>query len=207
MSTTSRPISGVSARSQTTTSGNTVYFDARSRPSTPATPMAPPVPPFEFPIPITSAEGQARLARSPADNRVTLSDSYQGIPSNPPPAYDDTSLPRLRNGGASDEVDVLDLPVPAPASSFSTRPVFPPGLLPLPLPSVWSKAYTTDHLAPAGSRDSAAISIDIEDEPPTAQESWKNIATDREGRRQTFGAVSISSDGKLSSTDLSIDSP
>ncbi|KAI0688216.1 hypothetical protein BC835DRAFT_1419328 [Cytidiella melzeri] len=178
-----RPISGIS---QTTTSGNTVYFDANSRPATPGIPAVPSLPRILFPIPVTAAEDQARLSRLPADNRVTLSDSYQDPPSNPPPTYDDASLPRVRNGVSP--VDVLDLSAPAPTSAFAAgRPVLPPGLRALPLPSTWRDSYATDNLSPVGSRDSAGRDIDIEDEPPVAQESWRDLATARDGRRRTFG--------------------
>lgn len=177
----SRPMSSVSAKSQTSASGNTVYYDARSRPASAA---------VEFPVPVISPEDQRELARVPADYRDTLSDAYFDIPANPPPAYDDSSLPRLRSGNVASNIDILDIPVPASASPFSsTRPVFPPGLNPLPYPH-WRNSYETGEVRSSSSRSSAGISIDIEDAPPVAQEGWRDIATDN--RRRTFGTVRLS---------------
>lgn len=188
----SRPISSISARTQTTGSRDTVYYDARSRPATPATPAVPPFPRMDFPMPVTSPEDQARLARSPTDDRVTLSDAHRDIPWNPPPAYDDTHLPRLRSDPSRENIDVLDLPAPAPTSAFASgRPAVPPGLQPSPLANAWRDSYATNRLSADGSRDSAGIQIDIEDEPPEAQETWRDMATDRDGRRRTFGVVSL----------------
>ncbi|KAI0086125.1 hypothetical protein BDY19DRAFT_380720 [Irpex rosettiformis] len=117
---------------------------------------------MEFPMPMTSPEEQALIARSPVENRVTLSDSYRNTPANHPPAYDDRSLSRLRGGSHLGEVDVLDHPAPAPSSSTfaSSRPAFPPD-------------------------------INIEDGPPVAQESWRDLAAERDGRRRTFGTHTV----------------
>ncbi|KAI0346305.1 hypothetical protein BDW22DRAFT_1405201 [Trametopsis cervina] len=182
----SRPISSVSARSQTTTSGNTVYFDTRSRPASPGTPAVPPLPQFDFPMPVTSPIEQERLARSGVGSPV--GESYYDEPTNPPPAYDATSMPRPRSSPLSQEADILDTPVPIPTSAFSSRPV-PPGLHPLPCPRAWRDSHVADDLSTAGSRDSAGININIEDDPPVAQESWRDLASERDGRRRTFGTV------------------
>ncbi|OSC98533.1 hypothetical protein PYCCODRAFT_1375142 [Trametes coccinea BRFM310] len=197
-----RPISTVSARSAA--SGNTMYYDAQSRPAssmgtrssagtgTPATGSTaiPPVPPMPHMQPSPLAHEVQRSTPSPEGH-------YTSIPTEPP-AYEEHSTPR--GHGESDdytEVDVLDIPAPRPASPFSaasSRPTFPPGLVPLPTPRVWRDSHASSSPSPA-TDSTSGIGIDIlEDEPPSADNGWRSLAGSfrpNDGRRTTFGVPTV----------------
>ena len=165
----SRPISSVSARS-----GNTVYESARSRPASSI---------IDFPEPVTSSILQEELTHSPPGENA----AFRG----PPPSYNDGQ--NVLSGWAEhppSEIDILDSPAPGPLPSFNTgRPVFPPGLSAL--PRSWRDSYTTDGV-------SSGEAVRIEDEPPSANDGWRDLAGERVGRRRTFGVVRDSNE-RLSS--------
>ncbi|KAH9902485.1 hypothetical protein C8Q73DRAFT_7206 [Cubamyces lactineus] len=197
-----RPISTVSARSAT--SGNTVFYDAHSRPassmgtrSSAGTPISgttaiPPVPPVP----------QAHIQPSPLSQEVqrsspSLSGEY-GSDLNAPPAYEEMNTPRApAEQDDYTEVDVLDIPAPRPASPFSaasSRPAFPPGLVPLPTPRVWRDSHASSSPSPA-TESTSVIGIDVlEDEPPAANNGWRSLAGSfrpTDGRRTTFGVPMV----------------
>ncbi|OBZ72596.1 hypothetical protein A0H81_07439 [Grifola frondosa] len=195
-----RPISTVSGRSAV--SGNTVYHDAPSRPESlvddPSS-VATPVPNSSANPPVPSplrAQFRESSHESGESQRVTNSGIYMSIPSQPP-SYDDARPSPSRLAPAP--VDVLDIPAPRPASPFSavsSRPDFPPGLIPLPTPRVWSDSHTSDLPSPTSSGSSAGIRIDVlEDEPPAAQVGWRSLAGgsqgSSDGRRLTFGVPMV----------------
>ncbi|KAI0759585.1 hypothetical protein BD413DRAFT_596312 [Trametes elegans] len=195
-----RPISTVSARSAT--SGNTVFYDAQSRPGsslgtrssagtpvsgTMAIPPVPPVPQHIQPSPL-SQEVQPSTA--------SVDEDHDGA-SAAPPAYTPTQAPHsqhhLQPVDDYTDVDVLDLPAPRPASPFSAasaRPTFPPGLVPLPSPRAWRDSHASSSPSPAtGSTSNIGIDV-LEDEPPTADHGWRSLASGfrtSDDRRTTFG--------------------
>ncbi|KAI0364317.1 hypothetical protein BV20DRAFT_868183 [Pilatotrama ljubarskyi] len=195
-----RPISTVSARSAT--SGNTVFFDAQSRPAssmgtrssagTPASgstaiPPVPPVPQHIQPSPL--AHEVPRSSPSPEAG-------YANIPTEPP-AYEEHATPQHHSEDEYTEVDVLDIPAPRPASPFSAasaRPAFPPGLVPLPTPRVWRDSHASSSPSPA-TDSTSGIGIDVlEDEPPAADGGWRSLAggiRPGDGRRTTFGVPMV----------------
>ncbi|KAF7789790.1 hypothetical protein EIP86_000736 [Pleurotus ostreatoroseus] len=157
-----RPLSSVSAKSASGTSGQSVYHDARSRPGSSV---------VEFPVPVISRESQERLAI------------------NPPPTYEQSLAP-ASTPNLPAAVDPLDMPIPAPSTQLGTsRPTFPPGLVSLPAPSAWRDSYPSS--PNSSERSSSGIVIDIEDDPPEAQEEWRDLSTDRDGRRRTFGVPNV----------------
>ncbi len=178
-----RPISSLSTKSTGAASGRTVYHDASSRPASSL---------VMFPEPVISSERQEQLSRVAVDNRVTLSAADIGVPFNAPPAYNENPLSWLPPGALPPNVDVLDTTAPGPSVPFSSgRSTFPPGLTALPDPRTWRDSYLTDS-TPYDNRSSAGIAVDIlEEEPPEAQEDWRDLAAERDGRRRTFGIVSF----------------
>jgi hypothetical protein len=218
-----RPISTVSGRSAV--SGGTVYYDAPSRPLTPRTPVTPtppvvpPVPPMPVSLrsrPATPVSGSATQP-APPDAAHLRGGAWNGssYPSTAPPAYEDLPTPQSQYFTPTElppGVDILDLPIPRPASPFSSvssvnsnrpRPgslQFPPGLgsNPIPSPRVWtdlanSSSSHDGSSSPAGSgdgnRDSGiGITVELEDEPPRAVGGWRTLAETSE-RRMTFGQV------------------
>lgn len=174
LTTASRPISSVSARSSASAGGNTIYHSVRSRPASSY---------VEFPEPVVSPEGQQRLSQTPPGDNAAFG--------GPPPAYDERVILSSHTEQPSSEIDILDIPAPSPVSPFvSSRPAFPPGLVPLPQPRTWRDSYATDVSSPTdGSGVGIAIDI-LDDEPPVAREGWRDIASERDGRRRTFGVVS-----------------
>lgn len=239
-STSTRPISSVSAKSASGASGGTVYHDAVSTPVSDF---------LEFPLPVAtvrsgSGNGSSRgngSSQGTGGNggngsgsdapRQSLLDRQQQllllsgvsqpqpptqvgyvrvpphvpIPPHDPPAYDDSSLPKLRkHTRLPSDIDVLDIPAPPPASPFSSsRPAFPPGLVQLPTPRTWRDSYPSPVLS-GTSEGSAGIAIDVlEEEPPLAREGWRSLATagvppiSGEGKRTTFGTVRIINSGSV----------
>ncbi|KAH9847556.1 hypothetical protein C2E23DRAFT_496989 [Lenzites betulinus] len=193
-----RPISSVSARSAA--SGNTLFFDAQSRPassmgtrSSAGTPVS-----GSMPIPPVPPVPQQHMQPSPLAHEVqgsssTLHEHASG--SADPPAYEETPLSRAHTVDEYTDVDVLDIPAPRPASPFSaasSRPTFPPGLVPLPIPRVWRDSHASSSPSPA-TDSTSHIGIDIlEDAPPSADNGWLSLAggfRPPEGRRTTFGVV------------------
>ncbi|KAI8969865.1 hypothetical protein BD414DRAFT_253660 [Trametes punicea] len=199
-----RPISTVSGRSGT--SGNTVFYDAQSRPASSVgtrssvgaeTPVAgsAPIPPIP-PVP------QLHMQPSPLSQEVQRSTpspklEYTSVSSDPP-AYEETPAPHAQaREDDYTEVDVLDIPAPRPASPFSaasSRPTFPPGLVPLPTPRVWRDSHASSSPSPA-TESTSGIGIDVlEDEPPTADNGWRSLAGSfrpNDGRRTTFGVPTV----------------
>ncbi|CDO78044.1 hypothetical protein BN946_scf184724.g8 [Trametes cinnabarina] len=197
-----RPISTVSARSAA--SGNTMYYDAQSRPAssmgtrssagtgTPTTGSTaiPPVPPVPQMQPSPLSHEVQRSTPSP-DGR------YTSVPTDPP-AYEETAPSHQHvQGDDYTEVDVLDIPAPRPASPFSaasSRPTFPPGLIPLPTPRVWRNSHASSSPSPA-TDSTSGIGIDVlEDEPPSADNGWRSLASSfrpNDGRRTTFGVPTV----------------
>lgn len=184
-----RPVSTLSATSAT--SGSTVYHSAQSRPATPMgeTPTLetpPPVPP------LPSGHQQGLSDVSEESSRLMAGDMYENVPRDPP-SYEETELSHdMASEREPSELDVLDMPVPRPASPFSAvspRLSGSAALLALPNPAVWRDSH-------ASSRSSAGIQIDIlEETPPPARSGWRELAsgsgldiTDSLNRRMTFGA-------------------
>lgn len=185
-----RPMSSVSAKSAM--SGNTVYHDAVSRLGTP--------------VSVPSRAMTPASARGPGS-----ANELAPVPTGAPPAYA-VSDPYDSLGGRgsflySQGVDVLDLPVPQPASPFTasggtsaaTRSVAtPPGL-----GGSHVRAWRDSLSVITGSSNSGSITIDVLDaEPPTAGEGWRSMAgllgtgTGETGpetgeQRATFGTVSL----------------
>lgn len=201
-----RPISSLSAKSRASVaSGTTVYHDARSTPGSSVVDVpsvgtigssntsVPPVPPLP-------QQAQRQISPSRGDALpVTTSGGYLSIPGEPP-SYDDAQDSPSTEVLPS-EVDVLDIPAPRPASPFtaaSSRPDFPPGLVPLPNPHAWRDSHASSFPRPSSSVSSSGIQIDIlEEEPPAAQDGWRSLSAigerrAAEGRRTTFGVVSLS---------------
>ncbi|KAI0077296.1 hypothetical protein K474DRAFT_1106932 [Panus rudis PR-1116 ss-1] len=234
----SRPISSVSAKSAA--SGNTVYHDAVSTPVSDS---------IEFPPPVASSSGatanagpssNAPSAPSPLQQSFSQGSSdtarFAGLetiravnpPSERPPSYghDEDSFPRLSSSFAPPsgaEIDILDIPAPSPVSPFtSSRPAFPPGLVPLPTPRAWRDSYSSVGTPiSAGSSGEAGIGIDIlEEEPPAARAGWRSLASGIGGgggggssgsaatRRTTFGnqPVIIQNQPSKSSEEASLHS-
>lgn len=180
-----RPMSSVSTKSAI--SGNTIYHDAVSRLGTPV-----------------SAPSRAMTpagARGPG----SANEFVPPFPAGAPPAYD--SLGSRGSFPYSQGVDVLDLPVPQPASPFTatggtstaTRTVaMPPGL-----GGSHAQAWRDSLSVITGSSNSASITIDVLDaEPPTAGEGWRSMTgllgtstgetgPDPDEQRVTFGTVSL----------------
>ncbi|KIM62705.1 hypothetical protein SCLCIDRAFT_789041 [Scleroderma citrinum Foug A] len=181
-----RPISTLSTRSAV--SGHTVYHDAASHLGTPVSApsraMTPAtgggvVPGHEAPPPPTSAP--------PA---YALEDPYDSMGSR-------TSIPYPQG------VDVLDLPVPAPASQFTasggTSRGTPPSVGGGP---AHQRSFGDSLSIITGSSNEAGITIDVLDaEPPRAGEGWQTMAggllssrgsgSDNGGRRTTFGTPQL----------------
>ncbi|KAI0833776.1 hypothetical protein BC628DRAFT_1307991 [Trametes gibbosa] len=192
-----RPISTVSARSAA--SGNTVFFDAQSRPassmgtrSSAGTPVS-----GSMPIPPVPPVPQQHMQPSPLAHEVQGSSSTlvhdPATGSMDPPAYEETSTSRSHTVDDYTDVDVLDIPAPRPASPFSaasSRPTFPPGLVPLPTPRAWRDSHASSSPSP-GTDNTSHIGIDIlEDAPPAADNGWLSLAggfRPPDGRRMTFG--------------------
>lgn len=184
---TDRPVSTLSATSATSVSGSTVYHSAQSRPGTPMgeTPVAETPPP----VPLIPSGHQQELSD------VTEEASRLMDISNDPPAYEETELSHdIGSDNEPSELDVLDMPIPRPASPFSAVSPRLGGsgvLLALPNPAVWRDSH-------ASSRSSAGIQIDVlEETPPSARNGWRELATSGapnldNDRRMTFGVVSIS---------------
>ena len=178
-----RPVSGISGLSTgSARSGNTIFYDAQSRDEASFTP--PPVPPL--PQGTTSTGRSAPAAPSPLSGEPIRGH----VENERPPAYE----PAPPGSYKKDELaDILDAPVPRPASPFASVSSakalsLPPGLaLPDP-PRVWRDSATSP------SSTSGAIAIDVlEEAPPAAPESWRQIAQGRPSlheRRTTFGMVS-----------------
>lgn len=182
-----RPMSSVSTKSAV--SGNTVYHDAASHLGTPVS-----VPSRA----ITPANGRGP---GPANE-------FPSVPIGAPPAYA-VSDPYDSLGSRSSfpypqGVDILDLPVPQPASPFTasggtTRSAaIPPGL-----GGSHVRAWRDSLSVITGSSNNPSITIDVLDaEPPTAGEGWRSMAgllgtsagetgPETGEQRATFGTVSL----------------
>lgn len=181
-----RPMSSVSAKSAI--SGNTVYHDAASRLGTPVSVPSRAITPASARGPGSANELAAPLPMG-APPAYTVSDPYDSMGSRGSFPY-------------SQGVDVLDLPVPQPASPFSasggtsaaTRSVAtPPGL-----GDSHVQAWRDSLSVITGSSNSASITIDVLDaEPPTPGEGWRSMAglfgtePNPGERRATSGTVSF----------------
>ncbi|EIN03993.1 hypothetical protein PUNSTDRAFT_139035 [Punctularia strigosozonata HHB-11173 SS5] len=225
-----RPISTVSGRSAVS-SGNTIYYDAPSRPLTPGTPVTsaatafPPVPPMPASFrsrPATPPSGQtpASGVATPTAAHLRGGDhpgsSHAAVPTTGPPAYEDLPTTQSQYFTPTEippGVDVLDLPIPRPASPFSTvsstnsnrpRPKslqFPPGLAPsaIPSPRVWTdlanSSSSREGVSPAASNVGSGVSgigitLELEDAPPSAVGGWRTLASAND-RRTTFGQAPV----------------
>lgn len=186
-----RPMSSVSTKSAI--SGNTVYHDAISRLGTPV-----------------SVPSRA-LTPASARGAGSANDPVPPMPTGAPPAYAvNDPYDSVGSRGSfpySQGVDVLDLPVPQPATPFTasggtstaTRSVAaPPGLS-----GSHVRAWRDSLSVITGSSNNASVTIDVLDaEPPTAGEGWRSMAAllgtgvDETGpetgeQRATFGTVSL----------------
>ncbi|RPD54342.1 hypothetical protein L226DRAFT_575732 [Lentinus tigrinus ALCF2SS1-7] len=199
-----RPISTVSA--QSAASGNTVFYDANSRPGSSmgtrstggsgSSPI-PPVPPVP----------QAHLAQpSPLSHEVRQSSasistesSYGEEITDRPPTYETATAPQSRTGLQYSDIDVLDMPAPRPASPFSQASgsrAMPPGLGlsmdQLPNPVAWRNSHASSGTPTDGT---SGITIDVlEEAPPAAQGGWRSLAgglRPTDGRRTTFGVPMV----------------
>ncbi|THH28239.1 hypothetical protein EUX98_g5955 [Antrodiella citrinella] len=206
-SVSSRPISSVSGKSTSAASGNTVYHDAVSTPTS-EIPDVPEIPERFQTRDSNSGNGgsashsQQSLAQAPGESsRLTGHSMYSTVPTQPPPAYDDNSSSQHRaHTRLPSNIDVLDLPAPAPVTSLATsrfgsgsgnaNAFPPPGLSPI--PNTWRESYPSNQVSPTSSTD---INIDIEDEPPAATAGWRTLAGgsgfSQGGRRTTFGTAGM----------------
>ncbi|KAF9220714.1 hypothetical protein BS17DRAFT_787035 [Gyrodon lividus] len=185
-----RPMSSVSTKSAV--SGNTIYHDAISHLGTPVTPVSVPS------RAMTPAHGGGA---GPGSTFVPP------VPTGAPPAYTPSdpysSMGSRGSFPYSQGVDVLDLPVPEPASPFaasggtSAATAFPPGLR-----GSHTRAWRDSLSAITGSSNEAGITIDVLDaEPPRAGEGWRSMAAgllgggnggpDPSERRATFGTPQL----------------
>ncbi|KAL4251328.1 hypothetical protein ABKN59_005686 [Abortiporus biennis] len=165
----------------------------------------------------SSGNGQSPSQGGRSTSRLGLSEtglrsqshSPNPVPSGHPPAYDDSSIPRLRSHSRlPSDIDVLDMPAPAPTYNSSRPPVLPmlpPGLAQLPTPLSWRESYVDSNPSNTSHRQSgssAGIHIDVlEDEPPVAGEGWRNLSSSGGGggsmpmptetRRTTFGSQPV----------------
>lgn len=187
-----RPMSSVSAKSAI--SGNTIYHDAVSRLGTP--------------VSVPSRALTPANARSPSSANES---APPPLPMGAPPAYAVSdpydSLGSRGSFPHSQGVDVLDVPVPQPASSFApsgsasaaTRSTAtPPGL-----GGSHTQAWRDSLSVITGSSNNASVTIDVLDaEPPRAGERWRSMAgllgtstgetgSDPGEQRVTFGTVSL----------------
>lgn len=206
-----RPISSVSA--QSAASGNTVFFDAQSRPgssmgtrstggSGSGASAAPPVPPIP-PMPQAHVPQPSPLSREVRESSDWLALQSQGrssyMATEHPPTYESATAPQSRAHLEYSDIDVLDMPVPRPASPFSAASgssvrIVPPGLGGLPNPAAWRNSHASSSPSP-GTEDASGISIDVlEEAPPSADGGWLSMASGGfrppDGRRTTFGVVS-----------------
>lgn len=182
-----RPMSSVSA-----ISGNTVYHDAVSR--------------LETPVSVPSRAMTPASARGPGPTN----EFAPPLPIGAPPAYA-ASDPYDSFGSRgsfpySQGIDVLDLPAPQPAPSFTasggtsatTSTVPPPGL-----GGSHTRTWRDSLSVITGSSNTASITIDVLDaEPPTAGQGWRSMTgllgtntgenePDPGEQRVTFGTVSL----------------
>ncbi|KAI6037723.1 hypothetical protein EDC04DRAFT_2570841 [Pisolithus marmoratus] len=173
-----RPLSSVSTKSAV--SGNTVYHDAVSRLGTPVS------------IP-------SRAMTPATGGGATLGQNVPSLPLGSPPAYalEDpySSLGSRGSFPYSQGLDVLDLPVPTPASQFTASGGTNRGTPP--------RALRESLSVITGSSNEPSITIDVLDaEPPAAGEGWRTMAEgvrsighdpglDTGERRSTFGTVSL----------------
>ncbi|KAI0706775.1 hypothetical protein C8T65DRAFT_830375 [Cerioporus squamosus] len=195
-----RPISTASA--QSATSGNTVFYDANSRPvssmgtRSTAGSGSSPIPPVP-PVP------QAPIQPSPLSHEVRHSSasistesSYGEEIRDRPPTYESATAPQSRTGLEYSDIDVLDMPAPRPASPFShVARAPPPGLDQLPNPTVWRNSHASSGTPTPGTDGTSGIDIDIlEEAPPAAQGGWRSLAgglRPMDGRRTTFGVPMV----------------
>ena len=171
-----RPISGVSMMSSG--SGNTVFYDAQSREDlTPTPPAAPPL-----------LQGSASTGRivPPAGPSPLSAEPLRAVSESEDHSVYPPSQPDSRRLD-DDAVDYLDVPIPRPASPFASvsstnRLSPPPGLgVSDSIPTVVPTLDISD-----------AIDEPLEDAPPGAGESWRQIAQglpSLQERRTTFGLV------------------
>ena len=190
-----RPISSVSA--QSAASGNTVFYDATSRPgssmgtrstqgSGPSpVPPVPAVPPAHLPTPSPLSQEVHR--------HYSPESTYSENSGDHPPTYDAANP---GTGVAYSNLDVLDMPAPRPASPFSAASgsrMSPPGLSGIPNPAVWRDSHASSS-SPNPTDGTSVVNIDIlEDAPPAADGTWRTLAggtRPMDGRRLTFGVVS-----------------
>lgn len=173
-----RPLSTLSTKSAV--SGNTVYHDAVSRLGTPVS------------IP-------SRAMTPATGGGATSGQNVPPMPLGSPPAYalEDpySSLGSRGSFPFSQGLDVLDLPVPAPASQFTASGRTNRGTPPRTLRESLSVI--------TGSSNEASITIDVLDaEPPAAGEGWRTMAEARRNigrgpgfdtgeRRTTFGTPQL----------------
>ncbi|TCD61168.1 hypothetical protein EIP91_008830 [Steccherinum ochraceum] len=213
----SRPVSTVSGKSTSAASGNTVYHDAVSTPTS-EVPDVPEIPQrFQARgnnggnggssghLADNSGNGSngssggngssshQSLSQAPGDpSRFTSYGVYASVPNEPPPSYDDSSVPRHRSHTRlPSDIDVLDLPAPPPVTSriasASSSSFPPPGLMAV--PATWRDSSPSNQPSHGSSDD---IAFNFEDEPPVAAAGWRSLAggSGAQGaRRTTFGTV------------------
>ncbi|KAM5544635.1 hypothetical protein V8D89_001533 [Ganoderma adspersum] len=202
-----RPISAVSGASAA--SGNTVFFDARSRPGssmgTHSTggsgstqhPPVPPVPAAHYPLP-------SPLQREVRQSTSSRGHSNEHLAVDSPPTYEAATRPQSMAAMEYSDIDVLDMPAPRPASPFSAASgsgsgsgsgSTPPGL---PNVSVWRSSVVSSSASPTtmtavDSTSGFGINFDVLDEaPPSADNGWSSLSGGGSGGRQlgrrlTFG--------------------
>ncbi|PIL32196.1 hypothetical protein GSI_05441 [Ganoderma sinense ZZ0214-1] len=199
-----RPISTLSGASAA--SGNTVFFDARSRPGsamgTHSTgsgstqhPPVPPMPAAHYPQP-------SPLQREVRQSTSSRGHSNEHLAVDNPPTYEAATRPQSMAAMEYSDIDVLDMPAPRPASPFSAASgsrSTPPGL---PNVSVWRSSVVSSTASPttATAVDSTSgfgINLDVLDEaPPSADNGWSSLSGGgiggrQLGRRLTFGTPMV----------------
>jgi hypothetical protein len=218
----SRPISSVSGKSQN--SGGTVYHDALS--SLPGTPSPSPLPRASTPSDVaTGHTPPPSVGPSGFQHRPSVpSQLGRSSPSATPtqqhtaPAQTGSQVAPSFGQTLASSIDILDMPAPSALSSFGSSSsdativnnaqptVFQPRLAVIPTPKSWADLSSGTIPSPgsfAGDQDNGVgigITIDVlEDEPPTAGEGWRFMASssgsggagEQHGRRTSFGLVSI----------------
>ncbi|KAI1783873.1 hypothetical protein LXA43DRAFT_1044864 [Ganoderma leucocontextum] len=191
-----RPISAVSGASAA--SGNTVFFEARSRPGSSmgthstqgsgSTQLPPPIPAAHHSQP-------SPLQREFRQSTSSNGRSNERLASDNPPTYEAATRPQSMVAIEYPNIDLLDLPAPRPASPFSAASgsrSIPPGLSNV---SVWRSSVVSSSASPTTAVDSTSgigIHLDVLDQaPPTADNGWSNLSGGgggrQLGRRLTFG--------------------
>ena len=198
-------LSHFSSTSDRSSSGDTVFYDAMSTASTRSGPIhaqrpasMPPMPPRAL---VTNGS-QPSSPRTPAERNDNESNEFILPPSIPPSLRSAHSTPPGTATVQGETTDILDTPVPPPASPFSSAssrggPSIPPGLEHLANIRTWRESSSDMPSAASLGTGTMGLGFDVlEEEPPRPREGWANLravtgSTVDVSRRTTLGQVSI----------------